>query len=76
MKTKREKREEKLLKSWKARQEKAGHDVSNVKTLEEARHFFDSPGDKTASPKKTAGEGKTSAPKNKKADKKKSGAVK
>ncbi len=63
MKTKREKREEKLLKSWKARQEKEGHDVSNVKTLEEARHFFDSPGDKTAAPKKTAGEGKKAASK-------------
>lgn len=34
-------REEYLLKLWKARQEKEGHDVSGVTTLEEAKHFFD-----------------------------------
>ena len=34
-------REEYLLKLWKVRQEKEGHDVSGVTTLEEAKHFFD-----------------------------------
>ncbi len=36
-----ENRSEKLLRLWKARQEAEGHDVSGVKTLEEAEHFFD-----------------------------------
>lgn len=34
-------RNERLLKLWKARQEAEGYDVSGVKTLEEAEHFFD-----------------------------------
>lgn len=36
-----EPRESKLLRLWKIRQEKEGHDVSGVTTLEEAKHFFD-----------------------------------
>lgn len=35
------KHEEKQLKLWKIRQIQEGYDVSNVKTLEEAEHFFD-----------------------------------
>lgn len=35
--------EERLLKLWKIRQEKEGVDVSDVKTLEEAKHFYDKP---------------------------------
>lgn len=33
--------DERLLKLWKARQEAEGVDVSGVKTLEEAEHFYD-----------------------------------
>ena len=36
-----ESRNEKLLRLWKARQEADGVDVSAVKTLEEAEHFYD-----------------------------------
>ena len=36
-----ESRNEYLLKLWKTRQEAEGYDVSSVKTLEEAEHFFD-----------------------------------
>lgn len=32
---------EKRLRLWKERQEAEGYDVSKVKTLEEAEHFFD-----------------------------------
>ena len=32
---------ERRLRLWKARQTAEGHDVSGVKTLEEAEHFFD-----------------------------------
>ena len=32
---------ERRLRLWKARQEAEGYDVSKVKTLEEAEHFFD-----------------------------------
>lgn len=35
------KREERLLKLWKDRQTQRGIDVSGVKTLYEAEHFFD-----------------------------------
>ena len=46
-----EPRKEKLLRLWKIRQEAEGYDVSNVKTLEEAEHFFDKePKVVTASP--------------------------
>lgn len=34
-------KKERLLRLWKIRQEQEGYDVSNVKTLEEAKHFFD-----------------------------------
>lgn len=35
-----QKREERLLRQWKIRQQKEGHDVSEVKTLEDAENFF------------------------------------
>jgi hypothetical protein len=35
------KKEERLLKLWKDRQTRRGIDVSGVKTLYEAEHFFD-----------------------------------
>ena len=35
-----ERRTEKLLRLWKSRQTAEGHDVSGVKTLEEAERFF------------------------------------
>lgn len=34
-------KKERLLRLWKIRQEQEGYDVSGVKTLEEAEHFFD-----------------------------------
>ena len=34
-------KKERLLRLWKIRQEQEGYDVSGVKTLEEAKHFFD-----------------------------------
>lgn len=34
-------KEERLLRLWKIRQEQEGVDVSGVKTLEEAKHFYD-----------------------------------
>lgn len=37
------KKEERLLRLWKLRQQKEGHDVSGVNSLEEAKHFFDKP---------------------------------
>ena len=36
-----ESRTEKLLRLWKSRQTADGHDVSGVKTLDEAEHFFE-----------------------------------
>ena len=41
---------ERRLRLWKARQEAEGYDVSKVRTLEEAEHFFDKKRKKT--PKK------------------------
>ena len=35
-----QKREERLLRQWKIRQEAEGHDVSGVTTLAEAEEFF------------------------------------
>lgn len=35
-----QKREDRLLRQWKIRQEAEGHDVSEVKTLEDAENFF------------------------------------
>ena len=40
------KREDKLLKLWKARQEADGKDVSKVKTLKEAEIFYKKKGKK------------------------------
>ena len=34
-------KEERLLRLWKIRQEQEGVDVSGVRTLEEAKHFYD-----------------------------------
>lgn len=38
-----ESRKDYLLRLWKIRQEAEGYDVSGVKTLEEAEHYFDNP---------------------------------
>lgn len=45
-----EKREDKLLRLWKNRQEAEGYDVSKVKTLKQAEKFFDKPQKKTEEP--------------------------
>lgn len=41
---------ERRLRLWKARQEAEGYDVSKVKTLEEAEHFFDKKRKKKGNP--------------------------
>lgn len=45
-----QRREERLLRLWKIRQEAEGHDVSGVTTLAEAEKFFEK---KPEKPKKT-----------------------
>lgn len=49
-----QKREDRLLRQWKIRQEAEGHDVSEVKTLEDAENFFKKKAkdDKTEEPPK------------------------
>lgn len=46
-------KKERLLRLWKIRQEQEGYDISGVKTLEEAEHFFDKKTTKKATNKKT-----------------------
>lgn len=46
-------KKERLLRLWKIRQEQEGYDVSGVKTLEEAEHFFDKKTTKKCTSKKT-----------------------
>ena len=46
-------KKERLLRLWKIRQEQEGYDVSGVKTLEEAEHFFDKKTTKKGANKKT-----------------------
>lgn len=48
------KKDERMLKLWKARQEAEGHDVSAVKTLKDAEQFF-AKKKRKASPKKPKG---------------------
>ena len=45
-------KEERLLRLWKIRQEQEGVDVSGVRTLEEAKHFYDKKPTKKATSKK------------------------
>ena len=46
-------KEERLLRLWKIRQEQEGVDVSSVKTLEEAKHFYDKKSTKKCTGKKS-----------------------
>lgn len=46
-------KEERLLRLWKIRQEQEGVDVSGVKTLEEAKHFYDKKSTKKCTGKKS-----------------------
>lgn len=46
-------KKERLLRLWKIRQEQEGYDVSGIKTLEEAEHFFDKKTTKKGASKKT-----------------------
>lgn len=46
-------KEERLLRLWKIRQEQEGVDVSGVKTLEEAKHFYDKKSTKKGTSKKS-----------------------
>ena len=50
-------KKERLLRLWKIRQEQEGYDVSGVKTLEEAEHFFDKKTTKKGASKKTTKKG-------------------
>lgn len=61
-----QKREDRLLRQWKIRQEAEGHDVSEVKTLEDAENFFkkkkkEAKDDKTEEPPKGDDNGDDSA---------------
>lgn len=49
-----QRREEKLLRQWKIRQEAEGYDVSKVTTLEEAEKFFEKKSKKKAKVDKNA----------------------